>query len=94
MPGTYCIYVARTSSPHTNPAIQIPDTFCVDCPEDSTCRGTVGQPVAIKIKDANGNQATLRAVLQGKSCTSCPEGAHQGFQFAPKEGGNGGNNGW
>lgn len=90
MADTYCVYEAQQSSPHTNPAIKGTDKFCVDCPEDGVCRGTVGQPVSIKIRDREGNEASLRAVLQSASCTDCPDGAHKGFTFAPKKKDNGG----
>ena len=90
MADTYCVYEAMQSSPHTDPQIKITDKFCVDCPEDGSCRGTVGQPVSIKIKDMEGNEASLRAVLQAASCTDCPEGAHKGYSFAPKESSGGG----
>jgi len=90
MAETYCVYEASQSSPHTNPSIKITDTFCVDCPEDGSCRGTVGQSVSIKIKDREGNEASLKAVLQSASCIDCPEGGHKGFSFAPKESKNGG----
>ena len=90
MAETYCLYEATQSSPHTDPQIQIGDKFCVDCPEDGTCRGDAGQPGSIKIKDREGNEATFRAVLQNASCCDCPEGAHKGFSFAPKESSDGG----
>jgi hypothetical protein len=86
---TYCVYQAQQSSPHTNPKIQIGDTFCVTCPEDGLCKGTQGQPKGVKIKDAAGNEVTINAVLQNPECVSCPEGGHTGFTFAPKNGGNG-----
>jgi hypothetical protein len=90
MPNTYCVYQAQQSSPHTNPPIRSTDMFCVDCPDDGSCRGTVGQPVSIKIKDKDGKEASLKAVLQNASCTDCPDGAHKGYSFAPKQDGNGG----
>lgn len=83
----HCVYQAQQSSPHTTPAIQQGDTFCVDCPADNLCRGTVGQIAGIKIRDAQGTEAALRALLNNASCTDCPPGAHQGFAFAPESSG-------
>lgn len=85
----YCVYVARQSSPHTNPKIQIGDTFCVDCPDGGLCKGEVGQTKGINIKDKAGITASLNAILQNAECVSCPQGGHKGFEFAPKKGGNG-----
>jgi hypothetical protein len=85
----HCVYQAQQSSPYTRPQIQQGDFFCVDCPADNVCRGSPGQPSAIKIVDAQGTEATVRAALTNPSCTDCPPGAHQGYRFAPEASGGG-----
>ena len=88
----FCVYTAQQSAPNLKPPVKIGDTICVACPADGVCKGTQGQAKGIKIKDEEGNTKKFKLILMNTSCTDCPAGGLQGYQFAPED--SGGGSGW
>jgi hypothetical protein len=77
MADKYCKYIAKEENKKLDPAIDLGDTICVDCPSDGKCP----EGPTISLKDKKGNTATLKVGRVDSECRDCPKDAKKGYEF-------------